>query len=48
MTLAASFEESLILSMPSSVRERASAPISASRWACSESRAVSLALVSTW
>ncbi len=48
MTLAASFEDSLILSMPASVRESASVPISASRWACSESLAVSLALVSTW
>jgi hypothetical protein len=48
MTLAASFEDSLILSMPARVRERASAPDSASRCACSESLAVSLAFVSTW
>ena len=48
MTFAASFEDSLILSMPARVRESASAPISASRCACSESLAVSLAFVSTW
>jgi hypothetical protein len=47
MTAAASRDDSLILSMPARVRERASVPISASRWACSESLAVSLALVST-
>ena len=48
MTFAASFDDSLILSMPASVRERASAPDSASRCACSESFAVSFAFVSTW
>ena len=48
MTLAASREDSLILSMPTSVREMDSAPTSASRCACSDRRAVSLALVSTW
>ena len=48
MTLAASRDDSLILSMPTRVREIASAPTSASRCACSERRAVSLAFVSTW
>ncbi len=48
MTSAASLEDSLIRSMPARVRESASAPCSASRCASSESRAVSLAFVSTW
>ncbi len=48
ITSAASRDDPLILSMPASVRESASVPISASRWACSESFAVSFAFVSTW